>query len=63
MQARIASLREEKQAAFAREDYQAATGLKQEIVDLQLRLIELEELTSGRAPDVSPFSTLFLIHL
>jgi cysteinyl-tRNA synthetase len=37
-EARIAHLREEKQAAVAREDYKAATRLKQEILELQLQV-------------------------
>ena len=48
MESRIASLREEKQAAVAAENYAAATKLKQEILDLQLRIIELEEQSTGR---------------
>jgi len=48
MEARIAFLREEKQAAVVREDFKQANGLKQEILDLQLRIIELEEKSTGR---------------
>ena len=43
MIARISSLREEKQAAVSAEDYASAGKIKREILDLQLRIIELEE--------------------
>ena len=48
MESRITALREEKQAAVSREDFKAANALKSEILDLQLRIIELEEQSSGR---------------
>lgn len=38
-ESRIVHLREEKQAAVAREDYKAATRLKQEILELQLQVV------------------------